>query len=215
MLQTDQTAGNHKSGRALSQPPEIFALESSDLPALKAFTDRAIGEGYYSMAELEEILSKSVGRDSRGEAVVCSLVLKVGGEVVGVRFTYAPGKWSSGRKPGSLNVSKWPRAFEDTGYFQSLFLDDRMQGQGWGVKLSRASIERLRTVGARGVACHSWKESPFNSSSKYLLKMGFKKVAEHPLYWSEVNYDCTRCLKPPCQCTAVEMYLEIDREDLL
>lgn len=191
---------------------KIGSLEKSDLPRLKAFTDRAIGDGYYSFHELEEIFRKSVAETASGETVICSLVLKSHDEIVGVRFTYAPGRWSHGKGKG-LNPSLWPRAFADTAYFQSLFLDERLQGQGWGVKLSLASIERLRAIGARGIVCHSWKESPGGSSSKYLEKMGFKVIAEHPLYWSEVDYNCTRCLKPPCQCTAVEMYLEIDRED--
>ena len=62
----------------------------------------------------------------------------------------------------------------------------------------------------QAVVAHSWKESPNNSSMKYLEKLGFLPVGEHPLFWSEVDYDCTRCGKPPCQCTATEMILYLD-----
>lgn len=194
----------------------IEPLEHRDLGRLKEFTDRTIGAGYYSEKELEEIFEKSVAANleprKSGSAQMCSLLLRdLDGEILGVRFTYPPGRWSRGKGEG-LNSSKWPHTIEETAYFQSLFLSDKIQGQGWGSKLSYASIEVLKTVGAKGVVCHSWKESPFNSSSKYLEKMGFQKIAEHPLYWQHVNYNCTRCLKPPCQCTAVEMYLDINQE---
>lgn len=192
--------------------PEIQSLSESDLPALKVFTDEQIGAGYYSEAELREIFAKSKASDTR----MCSFLLKMGAEILGVRFTYPPGRWSHGKGQGQglggrgLHPEKWPHSLNETAYFQSLFLSAKVQGQGWGAKLSQASIDVLKTVGARGVVCHSWKESPFNSSSRYLEKMGFKIIAEHPLYWSEVNYNCSRCLKPPCQCTALEMYFDCE-----
>jgi len=188
--------------------PSIHKLERSDLERLKKFTDVQIGEGYYSLKELEDIFERSLAPDENGNMQMCSFLLKDGDEIRGVRFTYPPGQWSQGKGAG-LQFSKWPHTLDQTAYFQSLFLSDKVQGQGWGARLSQASIEVLKAVGARGVVCHSWKESPFNSSTKYLEKMGFKKIAEHPLYWKDVNYNCTRCLKPPCQCTAIEMYLEI------
>jgi hypothetical protein len=139
-------------------------------------------------------------------------LLKKNKEIYGVRFTYAPGKWSHGKGNG-LTAEKWPYPLEETAYFQSLFLAPLVQGSGWGGKLSHKSLGVLKKLGARGVVCHSWKESPFNSSAKYLEKMGFKVVAEHPLYWQHVTYNCTRCLKPPCQCTALEMYLDLEMYD--
>lgn len=206
-----------KTGAA-TDVARIVPLEHSDLKALKAFTDQTIGAGYYSEAELEDIFKKSTATNSEGRSFMCSLLLRDAsaggstGAILGVRFSYPPGNWNKGKgsgKDGGLNPAAWPHPISETGYFQSLFLSDKVQGQGWGSRLSFASIEVLKNAGARGVVCHSWKESPFNSSSKYLEKMGFQKIAEHPLYWQHVNYNCTRCLKPPCQCTAVEMYLDI------
>lgn len=207
---------------------EMVPLTEMDLGRLKAFTDRAIGAGYYSEAELKDIYQRS-----NANGVMCSLLL-IGngpgraederpataaggtaggsdvGEILGVRFTYPPGNWSHGKGEG-LTPSQWPFPKSETAYFQSLFLSDKLQGQGFGAKLSQASIDVLKVIGAKGVVCHSWKESPGGSSTKYLEKMGFKKIKEHPLYWQHVDYNCTRCLKPPCQCTAIEMYYEIPR----
>jgi len=184
----------------------IRELRREDLEPLRRFTDREIGVGYYSADELETIFERS-----SKNGIMCSLVLVDDhGELGAVRFTYPPGQWESGKGQG-LQPAKWPHAKEETAYFQSLFISARLQGQGWGGKLSKESLKLLRQVGAKGVVCHSWKESPNNSSTKYLLKLGFVAVADHPLYWKDVNYNCTRCLKPPCQCTAQEMYLDLER----
>jgi hypothetical protein len=183
----------------------IYPLQEKDLESLKEFTDREIGHGYYSVKELEEIFQKS----SRN-GVMTSFLLKDDEGIQGVRFTYPPGRWTHGKGQG-LNPQLWPHSSEDTAYFQSLFLSAKMQGSGWGVRLSIRSIEALKSLGARGIVCHSWKESPNNSSSKYLQKLGFEMIAEHLKYWQFVDYNCTRCKKPPCQCTAIEMYLDLEK----
>lgn len=182
----------------------IEELKLTDLTSLKEFTDREIGAGYYSMEELQEIFKKS---QSKGR--MCSLVLKKGESILGARITYPPGNWSHGKGSG-LTTAKWPYPLSETAYFQSLFLSAETQGLGWGGKMSEKSLEILKEIGAKGVVCHSWKESPNNSSVRYLEKLGFELVAEHPLYWKDVDYNCTRCLKPPCQCTAQEMYLKLE-----
>ena len=181
-------------------------MKNEDLPAVKRFTDREIGENYYSAEELNDVF-----RRSQFKGVMCSLVLEnEDGEVCGMRLTYPPGQWEHGKGKGLL-PAKWPHRLEETAYFQSLFLSSKLQGQGWGGKMSQRALSILREIGAKGVVCHSWKESPNNSSTRYLLKLGFKSVADHPLYWSDIDYNCTRCLKPPCQCTAQEMYLDLER----
>lgn len=197
----------------ISMSYQITPLEKADLAELKHFTDAAIGKGYYSESELENIFERSQAKDSNGKSHMCSFLLKEAGHIVGVRFTYPPGMWVHGKGSGlnkGLTQKLWPHPQEQTGYFQSLFLADSVRGSGWGSKLSGRAIEELKSLGATGVVCHSWKESPDNSSSRYLEKMGFKAIAEHALYWKDIDYNCTRCGKPPCQCTAIEMYLRLD-----
>lgn len=184
---------------------EIVALKASDLEMLKEFTDREIGAGYYSDEELRDIFERS-----QSGGVMCSYLLKGNNQILGVRFTYPPGNWSHGKGSG-LSTQLWPHSLAQTAYFQSLFLSSAVQGTGWGGKLSETSIQALKSLNAKGIVCHSWKESPNNSSTKYLEKIGFKKLIEHPKYWQHVDYNCTRCGKPPCQCTAIEMYLDLER----
>lgn len=184
----------------------IEPITLGDLEAFRLFADREIGKGYYSSDEVNEIFQRSAKEDT-----TCSLLLRrEDNSIAGIRISYPPGNWEHG-KSKYLRPDLWPHPLDSTAYFQSLFLAKDVQGQGWGGRLSMESMKRLRALGAQGIVCHSWKESPHNSSTRYLLKLGFELVIEHPLYWAEVNYNCTRCLTPPCQCTAQEMYLDLER----
>lgn len=182
----------------------IRPFRHQDLPQLKEFTDREIGANYYSAEELEKIFTRS-----QKDGVMCSLLIEdQKGAIKGIRLSYPAGQWETGKGHG-LQPEKWPYPRAETAYFQSLFLSNDLQGQGWGGKVSQEALRLLQQTGAKGVVCHSWKESPNNSSTRYLQKLGFEVIAEHPRYWRDLDYDCTRCGKPPCQCTAVEMYLKI------
>jgi len=179
-------------------------MQHTDLNKVKRFTDREIGQDYYSIDELETIFKRS-----QKNGVICSLVLEKGEEIFGIRLSYPPGLWEKGKGQG-LNSHRWPHLVSETGYFQSLFLSSEVQGNGWGGKLSREALKLLRLTGAKGVVCHAWKESPHNSSTKYLKKLHFKSMGEHPKYWRDLDYRCTRCGDPPCLCTAEEMYLDLE-----
>lgn len=187
----------------------IRSATNNDLRALKEFTDQEIGKGYYSELELHDVLKKSIK-----DGLMCSFILEKDGQIYGVRISYPPGNWSHGKGPG-LHTDRWPHKLEETAYFQSLFISSSLQGQGWGVRLSQHALTSLREAGAKGVVCHSWKESPNNSSTRYLVKLGFNLVAEHLEYWKDVPYNCTKCGTPPCQCTALEMYLDLANKILL
>lgn len=179
---------------------EIRPLEENDLPAVKIFSDRVIGADYFSATDLKDLLMKS--RDASG--VMYSMVLiDETGSVRGMRLTFPPGNWSKGRGAG-LSPELWGFGLDETAYFQSLFVDPDLTGQGWGRRLSLESLDRLRTFGAKAVVCHSWLESPNDSSGRYLRKLDFKHVKFHPKYWNNVDYQCPRCGRP-CICTAEEM----------
>ena len=182
------------------------AMAATDLEKIRLFTDREIGCGYYSKEELQKIFERS-----QKNGIMCTLVLEDDeGQVKGVRISYPAQKWEHGKGKG-LEPEKWPHPLEHTAYFQSIFLSSDVQGGGWGGKLSQEALKLLRQSGAKGVVCHSWKESPNDSSGRYLRKLGFELVAEHPEYWKAVPYKCTRCGEGPCLCTAQEMYLDLER----
>lgn len=181
----------------------IRPLELKDLQALKHFTDSTIGQNYYSLDELRSIFDRSNQNN-----IMCSFVLEEDDIIKGIRITFPPGQWTRGKGQG-LTPQLWPHLESETAYFQSLFLDHQITGQGLGKQMSLKSIETLKQLGAKGIVCHSWKESPNDSSSRYLRGLNFIHVADHPKYWSQVDYLCTGCKTKPCQCTAEEMYLDI------
>jgi predicted N-acetyltransferase YhbS len=180
----------------------IRPLKAKDLEAVKKFADLSIGENYYSLEELNDILARS-----EKNKIMCSFVLVENNQVVGFRLSYPPGNWNKG-KGQKLRADLWKIPIEEVGYFQSMFLSDHLQGQGWGPKLSEAAISALKEAGAKAIVTHSWVESPHGSSGKYLRKIGFQSVALHQEYWKEIDYVCSRD-GTPCLCTAEEMILRL------
>ena len=182
---------------------KIRSYTLDDLPLLKSFTDSTIDPGYYSVAELEDIYYRS-----QKNGCQCTLVLEDAGRCIrGVRITFPPGQWQQGKGRG-LAPERWGVELKDAAYFQSLFIDPGLTGQGWGTSLSRQAIQILLKLGAKAVVTHSWKESPHDSSGRYLRGLGFCFVASYPGYWSEVASSCSRCGRP-CVCTAEEMILRL------
>lgn len=180
------------------QKIEIISLAKDNLEAVRTFTDRWIGEGYFEAKELEECLDLS-----QASGLNSSLAALVDGELAGVRITFAPGKWIEKARGASFEL--WNAPKDRVGYFKSLFVADKFQKRGIGRKLSETSLQTLKEMGAEAVICHSWLESPGNSSQRYLQSMGFEEVKTHPRFWHEIDYLCTRCAPKRCECGAVEM----------
>ena len=179
----------------------IRELRESDIEGVTRFADKAIGDSYYSVPEVRDIYERS-----QKNGVMCSFVLvreMNDREILGIRLSYPAGKWQKGKGKG-LRPELWQAPEDAVAYFQSLFLAPEIQGKGVGQKLSLASLEALKKTGAKAVVCHAWRESPHDSSRRYLQKLGFATVAVHPKYWFDVDYVCPRCGKP-CVCTAEEM----------
>jgi len=172
------------------------------IPQVKEFTDRWIGANYYSLQDLEETYQFSLKA-----GLNASFIAFKGDDIAAIRLTYAPGNWL--KKTQGMTPEKWKCQQEKVGYFKSLFVSQDYQSQGIGSALSKKSIEVLKEMGAKGIICHSWLESPENSSQKYLSKMGFYKIKDHPYFWHAVDYECTRCKINRCVCTAQEMLKEI------
>lgn len=178
---------------------EILPIELSDVDEILAFTDKWIGKNYYDREELVSLLHSGIKN-----SLNASLKAVVSGQLAGIRITLAPGNWI---KPTSRGLSSelWEVEEESMGYFKSLFVSGDFQKIGIGRALSVESLRILGEMGAKGVLCHSWLESPGNSSQRYLLSFGFESVKEHKAFWSVIDYDCTKCGPSKCSCTAIEM----------
>jgi ribosomal protein S18 acetylase RimI-like enzyme len=97
-------------------------------------------------------------------------------------------------------------------YFKTLIVDSSLQGKGWGPRLTQLSIKSLRKTGATSIICHCWKESPKNSSFKYLTKLGFTPVGEIKNFWQDIDYECVVCKPHKCTCTAIEMIKKLEKD---
>ncbi len=180
---------------------KIRSFKLSDVSQLKEFTDQAIGVNYYSTEELTDFYQRSIKSGQE-----CSLILEDADfKIRGVRITFPPGQWQHGKGHG-LSPKLWGISQSQVAYFQSLFIDANVTGQGWGKKMSLTAIDILKNLGAKAIVTHSWKQSPHDSSGKYLRSLGFQSIALHLLYWKDVDYVCPQCGKP-CLCTAEEMIL--------
>ncbi|MBK26760.1 MAG: GNAT family N-acetyltransferase [Halobacteriovorax sp.] len=174
--------------------PLYSSLKESDIAEVISFFDRWSGKNFYTPEELQYVFELSNG---------ASFIARVENKIAGVRLTHAPGEWSNAYKQISPNKWKVPRA--EVAYFKSLFVSSDFQKMGIGKTLSSMSIEVLKKLGAKAILCHSWAESPGNSSRIYLERMGFEAVEEHKNFWLEVPYECVRCKPRACTCTGVEM----------
>lgn len=178
----------------------IVPFEKKFIFEAKGFTDTQIGQDYYSVSEMTENQEKS--KTSTNE-ITSFLLLDSSEKIQGIRLAYPAGNWAHG-KGKKLRPELWPFPIESAGYFQSLFISEVARGQGFGPKLSEMSLQIFRKLDHKGVITHCWKESPGNTSLKYLVEFGFTPIVEHPDYWIDVDYVCTRDGKP-CRCTAIEM----------
>jgi N-acetylglutamate synthase-like GNAT family acetyltransferase len=178
---------------------EIRPLKENDLEKVRLFTDKWIGENYFSIEELQQIFMWS-----QKDGLTASFLAVEGETIAGARLTYAPGVWINPQTRG-LSANLWQTNPKNMAYFKSLFVSGDYQQKGIGKSLSDQSIEVLKKMDAKAILCHSWLESPGNSSQRYLQKMGFDSVKEHEKFWYPIDYECTRCSPSKCICTAMEM----------
>jgi L-amino acid N-acyltransferase YncA len=181
---------------------EIRVMTLEDVERVSALADRLVGHAYYTHEIVTETMEKST-LDGR----VFSYVATQEDDLVAFRFVLPPGRWEHGRGEG-LAPSRWKAPMEKTAYFQSCFVDHSVMGQGIGRELAHRALHDLKNQGALAVVAHSWKESPHQSSLRYLTRLGFEPVAEHPEYWVDVDYTCSLDGKP-CHCTAIEVVLDL------
>lgn len=174
---------------------KIKELSINELDTVKQFSDKWIGNNYYSLEDLKKVIHLS------DNTSFCAWDKS---KLVGIRLTYSIGKWIQSFSHG-LTLNKWNINQGKCAYFKSLFIHPEYQNQKIGKRLSTESIQALKKKEAKAIICHSWLESPNNSSLTYLNSFGFTEINRHKNFWSENQYECTRCRTDTCKCTAVEM----------
>ena len=87
---------------------QIKPFLPKDVEAVKKFTDKEIGDGYYSLAELKKNQQKSIAADG----TVCSFLLVDDSteKVHGLRLAFPAGNWHHGKgsqQRPDLCLSRW------------------------------------------------------------------------------------------------------------
>jgi hypothetical protein len=182
---------------------KILNLTKVHIESILHFTDCEIGSGYFSKADLVPFYEDPI-------LSAASFVLADRDAIHGLRLSYGPGSPLTLQKLTIHDQGKWLFPLDQIGYFQSLFLSSAVRGKGLGQELSRISMDAIRKQGGKAIVCHSWDESPGNSSRKYLDKMLFVPVRKIEKFWFQIQYECTRC-GFPCVCTATEMICDLEK----
>jgi len=182
---------------------KLTPLDISHKESFLNFSDQFIGKNYFNESNFQEQVDLSCKN-----GLNCSFVLIDNKNIIaGIRLTYAPGQWLN--KIKTRYIQEQNLDLNSVAYFKSLFINPNYQKQGLGPKLSNQSIKVLQKMNATHILSHSWKESPNNSSVKYLQKQNFKALGEIKNYWQEVDYLCSGCQLRPCICTSIEMLYTI------
>lgn len=179
----------------------ILPFEIQHVNQVQVFSDLWIGKNYFLEEDLVDLAKRSQFGGKN-----CSFLCFKNEELVGIRLSYAPGKWPEDLV-GKSSPHKYKYPLDTVGYFKSLFLNEKFQGKGVGGKLSNLGIEKMREMKAKAIVTHCWLESPNQSSERYLSKLGFEPVNDIPLFWKDIDYLCSGCAIKPCKCTAREMIL--------
>ena len=195
---------------------KIRNIDLNDLDEVKLFTDKWIGKDYFTKEELRNSLLKG----SSGEHNASFMALNKKGQIIGVRITYLPGEWmKEAELLPHVSPFKWKVTEKKVAYFKSLFIAEDYRRKGIGKDLTLRSLQVLHNLGTLAVLCHSWVESPSNSSKNYLTKMRFESIKIHPDFWFFKEYSCILCSPKNCGCSAEEMiyYLpqQSDEEDVV
>lgn len=185
---------------------KIVKVGQDNLGLVRAYSEAKIGRGYYSDRFYQRLLEGPYG-----QASYCLMDSR--GNIRGMRLTLGPGQWLDDFEDRPLGVrQRFPR-YEKLAYFKTIYVDSDLTGQGLGGQLSRKSLEFLKSTDCLGVVTHSVINfSPHGSSEKYLKKLGFVPLVDHPSYWKHIpNLHCHICDSEPCACDAREMLLDFSK----
>ena len=176
----------------------LSPLHQIPIDGFLQFTDAEIGQGYFKEKHLQPLI-----RQSQWQGQSLSYFASDKNQVVGLRLTISPDHLLDNLPTGQSPLTT---QLDQVAYFKSCYVAKSHRGQGLATQLSQQSLAVLKSLGAKGVLTHSWKESP-KPSMGYLTRLGFKPQGEIAQFWSQINYVCPRCGPPPCRCTAIELLL--------
>jgi ribosomal protein S18 acetylase RimI-like enzyme len=178
----------------------IRPISVFDIQKIVDFADQWIAENYYKKSQLRALLMKGVRED-----VNASFVALDKNKIIGFGLAFAPSEWITQDDEFNLSSHLWNVPSDDVAYLKNLVVDKNYQGLGIGRAILDKTTQAVKDMGAKAIVCHSWVESPKNTSRKYFDKMNFKPVNLHDNFWYFKDYICAKYSPRKCDCSACEM----------
>lgn len=180
-------------------------LTAADEAAVIVLANQVHGANYLTEVSFADYLDRG-----QQDGVNLNWLAFAGEQLVGVRLTFAPGRWDI---DSYCTPAAWPVPASQMCYFKCAAVDDSIRGAGIGRNLLQRSIAAAQQLGCRAGLAHIWMQSPANSAFAYFSRCGGKLIKEHPGRWHEASvhdgYHCLVC-DGICYCTAGEMILPFD-----
>ena len=179
-------------------------LTKDDFEAVVALGNHVHGDGYLSIATLEQWYQKGITNQ-----INASYVVYDNNKLIGFRLTFAATQWEI---DNWCTTSDWLAPTEKVCYFKCNTVDENYRGHGIGSKLLALSIETAKQQGAIAGVSHLWMQSPGNSAVKYFTKCGGKLIKVHADRWLEDSHNGYHCILCgyDCHCQAAEMIIYFD-----
>jgi ribosomal protein S18 acetylase RimI-like enzyme len=177
--------------------------EDRSLAVAASLLNDALGSGYVSPSELEELATSEDG--------MVLLARGARGQIVGIataEVMSAPAKAELESKLASAGARRVHLAENKVGMLKSAAVIPTARGKGIGLSLVNDRLNRLKALECSSAVVLAWDSGGKHSSVGVLEAAGFKRVAELPEYWREPagqeTFDCVKCGRP-CVCAAIVM----------
>lgn len=186
-------------------------MTGQDFDEVRYLANQVHGDNYLTEESVRDFYQRSITAQGR----CLSWLAENNGKLVGIRLTFAPGKWDT---ESYCTPSKWPYPAEQMCYFKCAAIDQDCQGGGLGKSLLLHSIIEATTAGCKAGLAHIWRQSPNNSAMAYFSKCGGELIQNHADRWLQASvedgYYCPVC-DGECHCTAAEMVLPFANVELV
>ena len=162
--------------------------EASDLEAINQLVDLIFGLGYHRV------------KRPFGAKVKCFVAL-VEGKIVGL----ATGEISAVHFHAAFQKVKSFLPLEEIAIFDLFMVHPDFRKRGIGSQLFQLRLNFFKEKTSRFALIH-WKEG-VHEKPLIAIRNDFKAVQEFSDFWKEQSlsevFNCERCGKPPCRCTAI------------
>lgn len=191
----------------------IIPLTQLYVPDVKRLCDEALGFGFYSEKDLEQMISQP---NHFFYLLLCKKESQPyfysSYEVIGFHYhylcTFEEAAVAMQCDPAQMQgvVDGWEPT-QLVGVLKSIGIRQNNRGRGLAYQLNQCAIDHLTQKGAHSIWVPAWRQKQFVPEHNTLLRQGFRSLCEVPDFWHECRtLCCPVCQAPKCVCSAVIYY---------